>query len=177
MLFRQGIQGMGWAIDVRSASLVETAEALPWHLRVAIPAVGGLLAGGLLVIATRYDKGASSDYMESIAFGDGRIPVRHTLLRSLSSLVTIASGAPSGVKARWCSWRRCAPPSPGACSASPLTGSACSVSPTSRRYWMPITTCTNHCCSRYDLPFPPAQAGNRKAPRYANRSPPAIYWD
>jgi CIC family chloride channel protein len=96
LLFRQGVSDVQWLLVRRNVSVVEMAELLPWYLRIALPTLGGLLAGGLLVVARRYRNGASSDYMETIAFGDGRIPLRHTLLRSLSSLITIASGGSIG---------------------------------------------------------------------------------
>jgi CIC family chloride channel protein len=96
MVFRQGILSMQWLLGKQNLSVVEMAESLPWYFRILLPTLGGLVAGGLLVLAQRYKHGAPSDYMESIAFGDGRIPVRHTLLRSLSSLVTIASGGSIG---------------------------------------------------------------------------------
>lgn len=96
MLFRLGIGGLQWLVERRSLSVVELAQSLPWYIRIGLPALGGLAAGGILVLARFYSKGAPSDYMESIAFGEGRVPVRHTLLRSLSSLVTIASGGSIG---------------------------------------------------------------------------------
>lgn len=96
MVFRQGIVGLEWLLAGRSISLVALAESLPWFIRIGLPVMGGLTAGGLLVLAQRYKNDAPSDYMESIAFGDGYVPVRHTLLRSLSSLVTIASGGSIG---------------------------------------------------------------------------------
>lgn len=96
MIFRQGILGMQLLLGKPNLTVVEMAESLPWYVRILLPTLGGLIAGGLLVLAQRYKNGAPSDYMESIAFGDGHIPVRHTLLRSLSSLVTIASGGSIG---------------------------------------------------------------------------------
>ncbi len=96
MVFRQGILSLQWLLGKQNLSVVEMAESLPWYIRFLLPILGGLVAGGLLVLAQRFKHGAPSDYMESIAFGDGRIPVRHTLLRSLSSLVTIASGGSIG---------------------------------------------------------------------------------
>ncbi|MEO8287036.1 MAG: ClcB-like voltage-gated chloride channel protein [Chloroflexota bacterium] len=96
LLFRYGISALQWLLVGNNGSLVEIAESLPWYARLGLPAVGGLVAGGLLVLAHRYGEGAPSDYMETVAFGDGRVPVRHTLLRSLSSLVTIASGGSIG---------------------------------------------------------------------------------
>jgi CIC family chloride channel protein len=96
MVFRQDIRGLQWLLGGSSGSLVALAESLPWYSRITLPAIGGLTAGGLLVLARRYGGSAPSDYMETVAFGDGRVPARHTLLRSLSSLVTIASGGSIG---------------------------------------------------------------------------------
>ena len=95
--FREGISGLQWLMVGKHGSLVDMARALDWPLRIAIPALGGVVAGLLLVWARRIDTGqAKPDYMEAIAIGDGRIPVRLSLLRSLSSMCTIASGGSIG---------------------------------------------------------------------------------
>ncbi|MFS2056424.1 chloride channel protein, partial [Variovorax sp. CT11-76] len=41
-------------------------------------------------------RSATSDYMEAIVLGDGRIPVAQTLVRSASSLVSIGTGGSIG---------------------------------------------------------------------------------
>ena len=65
---------------------------LPVWERVLIPAWGGLAAGAILHFGTRLLKGASStDYLEAISLGTGVLGVRSTLVKSLSSLVTIAA--------------------------------------------------------------------------------------
>lgn len=95
--FREGISGLQWLMVGKSESLVDMARSLDWPLRIAIPTVGGVIAGLLIVWAKRMDTGeAKSDYMEAIAIGDGRIQVRQSLLRSLSSMCTIASGGSIG---------------------------------------------------------------------------------
>ncbi|RKP56735.1 ClcB-like voltage-gated chloride channel protein [Pararobbsia silviterrae] len=97
VLFRSGIDLVQWLIVRHAGSLVEIAHALPWPVRIAMPALGGVVAGGFLVIAARApgDRTAS-DYMEAITIGEGQIPVRQSLLRSLSSLCTIATGGSIG---------------------------------------------------------------------------------
>lgn len=95
-VFRYGIAAFQWVLVGYSGSVVQIAQSLPWYVRITLPTLGGLAAGGLLVFAQRYRKGTASDYMEAVAQGDGRIPVRHTLLRSLSSLVTIGTGGSIG---------------------------------------------------------------------------------
>ncbi|MGZ5182935.1 MAG: ClcB-like voltage-gated chloride channel protein, partial [Ramlibacter sp.] len=92
--FRDGLAGMQWLLVGRSGSFVEMAARLPWYWRVALPCAGGLAAGGFLLLARRYRAGP--DYMDAIAGGAGDISVPHTLLRSASSLCTIASGGSIG---------------------------------------------------------------------------------
>jgi len=95
--FREGIRGLEWLATGHTGGLVEIAEILPWYLRVAFPAIGGVLAGLLLQLSRRWAyEGVSSDYMEAIAIGDGRIPVRQALTRSASSLFSVASGGSIG---------------------------------------------------------------------------------
>jgi H+/Cl- antiporter ClcA len=68
----------------------------PWR-RAITPAIGGLVAGAILLLARRVAKGKKQpDYLEAIAIGDGRQDVAGTLLRSASSLCTIASGGSIG---------------------------------------------------------------------------------
>lgn len=77
--------------------LVALARSLPPWARIVTPACGGLIAGLLLVLARRATvQKATSDYMEAIVLGDGRIPVAQTLARSVSSLASIASGGSIG---------------------------------------------------------------------------------
>jgi chloride channel protein, CIC family len=92
--FRDGLAGMQWLLVGRSGSFVDMAARLPWYWRVALPCAGGLAAGGFLLLARRYRAGP--DYMDVIAGGAGDISVPHTLLRSASSLCTIASGGSIG---------------------------------------------------------------------------------
>jgi chloride channel protein, CIC family len=97
MVFREGIHGFQWLLAERSTSLVETARGLPWWERLLLPAAGGVAAGLILLASRRIGGGkAVSDYMEAIAIGDGRIGVRQSLARSLSSLFSIASGGSIG---------------------------------------------------------------------------------
>lgn len=96
IVFRECISGIQMALTGHDGSFVEIARGLSWQMRIALPTCGGLVAGLILMWAMRMPSGASSDYMEAVAIGDGRIPVRHTLLRSLSSLATVGSGGSIG---------------------------------------------------------------------------------
>lgn len=94
--FRESIHGAQWLLARQSGSEVEIARSLGWAARLLVPAAGGVLAGLFLLLARRFATRAASDYMEAIAIGNGRIPVRQSLLRSLSSLSTITSGGSIG---------------------------------------------------------------------------------
>lgn len=91
--------GMGWVQHVvagQRGGIVQVTQSLPWYMRIFFPLLGGLVAGCLLSLAARYSTGAKSDYMEAVAIGDGRLSIREGLLRSLSSLFTVASGGSIG---------------------------------------------------------------------------------
>ncbi len=94
--FRESIHGVQWLLTGKAGSLVEIAKSLPWSVRLLLPAAGGVVAGIFLLLAKRFATGASSDYMEAVAIGDGHISVSQSLLRSISSLATIATGGSIG---------------------------------------------------------------------------------
>ncbi|MDE1184181.1 ClcB-like voltage-gated chloride channel protein [Paraburkholderia sp.] len=95
--FRESIGLMQRAYTGTEGSFVEMAKRLPLGVRIAMPALGGLVAGVFLLIAQRYaDKSQHVDYMEAVAIGDGVVPVRLSLWRSVSSLFTISSGGSIG---------------------------------------------------------------------------------
>jgi CIC family chloride channel protein len=118
LAFRECIALAEVALAGHSGSLVEMARSLPWYVRLSLPALGGLVAGAVLVWADRFASKDPSDYMEAVAIGDGRIPVRHTLMRSISSLCTIASGGSIGREGSMVQLRRYAPPASAVLRAS-----------------------------------------------------------
>jgi CIC family chloride channel protein len=70
---------------------------LNWWQRLLIPTAGGLVAGSILLFGQKWsDAGKSTDFMEAVALGNGVIRVRATVVKSLSSLVTISSGGSIG---------------------------------------------------------------------------------
>ncbi|WP_179404603.1 ClcB-like voltage-gated chloride channel protein [Burkholderia guangdongensis] len=97
ILFREGIGLIQHALSGTSGSFIQMARRLPWYVRFWLPAAGGLVAGFALLLATR---GASttkkSDYMEAVALGGGVVPVRQSVWRSVSSLLTIGTGGSIG---------------------------------------------------------------------------------
>jgi len=96
VVFRECIALLQELLTGQNGSFVDIAKGLPWYMRVLLPTCGGVIAGLFLVWARRMPAGGGGDYMEAVAIGDGAIPVRNTLLRSISSLATIASGGSIG---------------------------------------------------------------------------------
>ena len=94
--FREGLAGLQKLLYGRSGSFVEIAGSLPWQTRLLLPCAGGLLAGALLALGRRLPSQRRPDYMEIVAIGDGRVPIRLTLVNGLSSLLSIASGGSIG---------------------------------------------------------------------------------
>jgi CIC family chloride channel protein len=97
VLFREGIRAFEQLFTGRSAGFVAGAAHLVWWHRALVPAAGGVLAGSVLHLLGRTLRSDRLvDYMEAVSVGDGRIPFRATILRSISSLLTIASGGSIG---------------------------------------------------------------------------------
>ncbi|MHB1678557.1 MAG: ClcB-like voltage-gated chloride channel protein [Sulfuriferula sp.] len=96
--FREGITLVEALINRHPGSLVAAAEAITWWQRLLIPLLGGLLAGAVLQFGMRLIQHGSktTDYMEAIAAGNGRISVRASLVKSLSSIFTVGTGGSIG---------------------------------------------------------------------------------
>jgi chloride channel protein, CIC family len=95
--FRQSVLLAEQLMYGRSDSLVRIAQGLVWWQRAAVPAVGGVIAGLLLMWSRRIGtQRAGGDYMEAISLGSGDLPVRVSLARALSSAATVATGGAIG---------------------------------------------------------------------------------
>jgi CIC family chloride channel protein len=108
------VQELLWG---QSGDLVHSAEAFPAWLRIVVPVAGGLAAGLVIQLGGRFARGQpSTDYMEAVVLGEGTIRVRPSLVKSTSSLFSIASGGSigregamvqlSGMLASWLGRRR-----------------------------------------------------------------------
>ncbi len=95
--FHEGMAAAERIATGHPGSLEVAAAALPAWRRAVTPALGGLAAALFLELARRLTRGRKpSDSLEAIAVGDGREDLSGNLLRSASSLCTIASGGSIG---------------------------------------------------------------------------------
>lgn len=75
----------------------EVAETLVRWRRVITPTLGGLCAGAVLYWGLRLaGPQRSTNLLEVVVAGDGRLPMRNGLVKFLSSLITIGSGGSIG---------------------------------------------------------------------------------
>lgn len=96
-LFSASAEGIHLLLTNSHSGIVESMRRLPWWGRLLVPALGGLLAGFVLLLGKHLVKGKSStDYMEAIVLGDGRLPLRTSLVKVTASLFTIGSGGSIG---------------------------------------------------------------------------------
>ena len=80
-----------------SGDLTEIAEQLPGWQRIATPTLGALLAGLVLHRGLRaFGERFSTNLLEVVVAGDGRLPFRVGLVKSLSSLLSLGTGASIG---------------------------------------------------------------------------------
>ncbi|MBS0455171.1 MAG: chloride channel protein [Proteobacteria bacterium] len=99
--FRWLTQQVEWVATGHKGGLVEAAMALPaWH-RALVCAVGGLLAGTVLALGSRWAaKGKRGDrnldYIEATRAGRVDLNDRTTLTRTVSALFSIGTGASIG---------------------------------------------------------------------------------
>jgi len=94
--FRLAARGLQAIFTGAHGDIVATFAALDWWQRLLIPTVGGVLAGIVLLFTRRLHGTKSTDYMEAVVVGDGHVPVRPSLLRSLSALFSSSSGEAIG---------------------------------------------------------------------------------
>lgn len=79
------------------AGIVESMRLLPWWAALGVPVLGGLITGAILRLGQKLLPGQSStDYMEAISLGSGRLPVRASLTKIGAALFAIGSGASIG---------------------------------------------------------------------------------
>ena len=97
MLFSALAEGVHEFMTGSSAGVVESMRHLPWWGVMLVPTLGGAAAGLVLLYGSRLTRSQSStDYMEAIVIGNGRVPVRSSLVKSTAALFSIGSGGSIG---------------------------------------------------------------------------------
>jgi CIC family chloride channel protein len=93
--FRASLAAVDRALG--SASVVAMITAAPAWSRLVLPAVGGGLAGLVLVVAARVREGGGVGFViEAIVLGRVRVPLARTALQSVASWCAIAAGISLG---------------------------------------------------------------------------------
>jgi len=97
VIFTSLTEGVHELLTGSRAGIVVTMRQIPPWAVVVVPTVGGLVAGLILKYGQRFaGRGGSTDYMEAIVIGDGRVPLRASLVKIAASLFSIASGGSIG---------------------------------------------------------------------------------
>ena len=96
-LFREANICLKLLLTGQSIDIVSIAKNLSPEMRILIPTLGGFLAGFVLFLSAKlFKETRSQEYLEVIRLGDGVISIRPTLMKLLSSLLSISSGASVG---------------------------------------------------------------------------------
>jgi CIC family chloride channel protein len=97
LAFFYGIESTKWLFFHNVNDPVVVAEEMGWLARLLIPAAGGIAAGMVLHWGGKLvGKPTDSNLLEVVVAGDGKLPFRAGLVKSLSSLMSIGSGASIG---------------------------------------------------------------------------------
>ncbi len=95
--FREALKHLQHLLLQTDGPIDSAATSLPWWGRLLTPTLGGFIAGLILFFGKRWSQTQRSlDFMEVIVLGNGIMRVRDTLVKSVSSLVTISSGGSIG---------------------------------------------------------------------------------
>jgi len=120
-LFFYGIEWSKWLFLHKLDDPVVVAEEMGWLARLLTPALGGLAAGLVLYWGGKMaGRKGPANLLEVVVAGDGRLPFRAGLVKSLASLMSLGSGASLGregaithmtatLASKWGQWRN-APP-------------------------------------------------------------------
>ena len=95
--FKEATEWLHWLFTGHYSGYVASFAAMPWWRRIVVPTVGGLLAGLMLYFGSRIKRRKSStDYMEAVVVGDGKLSVRRSLVKCSSAWFSAATGASIG---------------------------------------------------------------------------------
>jgi CIC family chloride channel protein len=97
LIFRYIIKGTQYVFYQNTDDILTFAHTLPFYLKIALPALGGLIVGPLVYFGAREAKGHGVPVvMEAVALRDGHIRPRVALVTILASGITIGSGGSVG---------------------------------------------------------------------------------
>jgi CIC family chloride channel protein len=97
LMFYACLEVVMWVTLHGGGDVVEIASVMSWWGRLITPAVGGLAAGLVLFWGLRLaGKQGASNILEVVVSGNGRLPMRTAMVKALSSLVSIGTGASIG---------------------------------------------------------------------------------
>jgi chloride channel protein, CIC family len=98
--FRRATDLLHFLFTGSKATIITSFERLPLWQRFLVPVIGGILAGLTLWIGNRLiasvRQKSTTDYMEAVVVGNGIISLRASLVKTISALFTISSGASIG---------------------------------------------------------------------------------
>ncbi|MFZ0505233.1 MAG: ClcB-like voltage-gated chloride channel protein, partial [Chthoniobacterales bacterium] len=98
--FRKATEFLQFLGTGHMTSIVTSFEDLPLWQRFVVPIAGGLLGGFTLWIGNRMigsiRQKSTTDYMEAVVVGNGKISFRASLVKTISALFSISSGASIG---------------------------------------------------------------------------------
>jgi len=97
LFFYYAIESVKQVVLRHPGDPVEVAEMIGYLDRVAIPTLGGLAAGLILHWGLRLvGPQGSTNLLEVVVAGDGRLPLRSAIVKFVSSLMSIGTGASIG---------------------------------------------------------------------------------
>jgi CIC family chloride channel protein len=97
LLFRYAIKATQYVFYQNTDDILTFAHSLPFYLKIALPALGGLVVGPLVYFGAREAKGHGvPEVMEAVALREGHIRPRVALVKIIASGITIGSGGSVG---------------------------------------------------------------------------------
>jgi CIC family chloride channel protein len=95
--FRTGTNYLHLLLTNQTGGMVETFSKLPVWQRLLTPALGGAVAGVIILFGQKIGRGSNkTDYMEAVVLGNGLLSFRSSLVKCFSAAFSIASGGSIG---------------------------------------------------------------------------------
>ena len=96
--FRYLVQFFEFMAYGSQGNLLEIIDPMPWHIKIWVPALGGLVVGIMIHFFMKEARGVGiADVIEAVALRKGIIKKRLLFSESLTSAITIGTGGSAGV--------------------------------------------------------------------------------